>query len=74
MIGKFYHTTLQFCLKVTKTFNHYKLVKNMVKKDPDYKKPQDQKSFGAFLKKSAPIYLGLIGATQKPVKKVIPST
>jgi hypothetical protein len=33
----------------------------MVKKDPDYKKPQDQKSFGAFLKKRAPIYLGLIG-------------
>ena len=33
----------------------------MVKKDPDYKKPQDPKSFGAFLKKRAPIYLGLIG-------------
>ena len=33
----------------------------MVKKDPDYKKPQDSKSFGAFLKKRAPIYLGLIG-------------
>ena len=33
----------------------------MVKKDPSYKKPQDPKSFGAFLKKRAPIYLGLIG-------------
>ena len=33
----------------------------MVKKDPDYKKPQNPKSFGAFLKKRAPIYLGLIG-------------
>ena len=33
----------------------------MVKKNPDYKKPQDPKSFGAFLKKRAPIYLGLIG-------------
>ena len=33
----------------------------MVKKDPNYKKPQDSKSFGAFLKKRAPIYLGLIG-------------
>ena len=33
----------------------------MVKKDPAYKKPQDPKSFGAFLKKRAPIYLGLIG-------------
>jgi hypothetical protein len=33
----------------------------LVKKDPDYKKPQDSKSFGAFLKKRAPIYLGLIG-------------
>ena len=33
----------------------------MVKKDPNYKKPQDPKSFGAFLKKRAPIYLGLIG-------------
>ena len=33
----------------------------MAKKDPDYKKPQDPKSFGAFLKKRAPIYLGLIG-------------
>ena len=33
----------------------------MAKKDPDYKKPQDPKSFGAFLKKRAPIYLGLLG-------------
>ena len=33
----------------------------MVKKDPDYKKQQNPKSFGAFLKKRAPIYLGLIG-------------
>ena len=33
----------------------------MVKKDHGYKKPQDPKSFGAFLKKRAPIYLGLIG-------------
>ena len=33
----------------------------MTKKDPNYKKPQDPKSFGAFLKKRAPIYLGLIG-------------
>ena len=33
----------------------------MAKKDPNYKKPQDPKSFGAFLKKRAPIYLGLIG-------------
>ena len=33
----------------------------MVKKDPNYKKPQNSKSFGAFLKKRAPIYLGLIG-------------
>ena len=33
----------------------------MVKKDPTYKKPQDPKSFGAFLKKRAPIYLGLLG-------------
>ena len=33
----------------------------MVKKDSGYKKPQDPKSFGAFLKKRAPIYLGLIG-------------
>ena len=33
----------------------------MVKKDHDYKKPQNPKSFGAFLKKRAPIYLGLIG-------------
>ena len=33
----------------------------MVKKDPNYKKPQNPKSFGAFLKKRAPIYLGLIG-------------
>ena len=33
----------------------------MVKKDSDYKKPQNPKSFGAFLKKRAPIYLGLIG-------------
>ena len=33
----------------------------MGKKDPSYKKPQDPKSFGAFLKKRAPIYLGLIG-------------
>ena len=33
----------------------------MVKKDSNYKKPQDKKSFGAFLKKRAPIYLGLIG-------------
>ena len=33
----------------------------MVKKNHSYKKPQDQKSFGAFLKKRAPIYLGLIG-------------
>jgi hypothetical protein len=33
----------------------------LVKKDPNYKKPQDSKSFGAFLKKRAPIYLGLIG-------------
>ena len=61
MIGKSYHITLQFFQKVTKTFNHNKLLKNMVKKDPNYKKPQDPKSFGAFLKKRAPIYLGLIG-------------
>jgi len=33
----------------------------LVKKDSGYKKPQDPKSFGAFLKKRAPIYLGLIG-------------
>ena len=33
----------------------------MTKKDSNYKKPQDPKSFGAFLKKRAPIYLGLIG-------------
>jgi len=33
----------------------------LVKKDPNYKKPQNPKSFGAFLKKRAPIYLGLIG-------------
>ena len=33
----------------------------MAKKDSDYKKPQDPKSFVAFLKKRAPIYLGLIG-------------
>ena len=33
----------------------------MVKKDSNYKKPKDPKSFGAFLKKRAPIYLGLIG-------------
>jgi len=33
----------------------------LVKKDSDYKKPQNPKSFGAFLKKRAPIYLGLIG-------------
>ena len=33
----------------------------MVKKDPNYKKPQAPKSFGAFLKKRAPIYLGLLG-------------
>jgi hypothetical protein len=33
----------------------------LVKKEPDYKKPQNPKSFGAFLKKRAPIYLGLIG-------------
>ena len=33
----------------------------MAKKDPNYKKPQDPKSFSAFLKKRAPIYLGLIG-------------
>jgi len=33
----------------------------LVKKDSNYKKPQDPKSFGAFLKKRAPIYLGLIG-------------
>ena len=33
----------------------------MAKKDPNYKKPQNPKSFGAFLKKRAPIYLGLIG-------------
>jgi len=33
----------------------------LVKKDHDYKKPQNPKSFGAFLKKRAPIYLGLIG-------------
>ena len=33
----------------------------MVKKDPNYKKPQNPKSFGAFLKKRAPIYFGLIG-------------
>ena len=33
----------------------------MVKKEPDYKKPQNPKSFAAFLKKRAPIYLGLIG-------------
>ena len=61
MIGKSCHITLQFFQKVTKTFNHNKLLKNMVKKDPNYKKPQDPKSFGAFLKKRAPIYLGLIG-------------
>jgi len=61
MIGKSCHITLQLFQKVTKTFNHNKLLKNMVKKDPSYKKPQDPKSFGAFLKKRAPIYLGLIG-------------
>jgi hypothetical protein len=33
----------------------------LVKKDSNYKKPQDPKSFVAFLKKRAPIYLGLIG-------------
>ena len=33
----------------------------MVKKDPNYRKSQNPKSFGAFLKKRAPIYLGLIG-------------
>tara|TARA_B110000014_G_scaffold32483_1_gene20467 strand:- start:76 stop:585 length:510 start_codon:yes stop_codon:yes gene_type:complete len=33
----------------------------LAKKDPNYKKPQDPKSFSAFLKKRAPIYLGLIG-------------
>jgi len=33
----------------------------LVKKDPNHKKPQDPKSFGAFLKKRAPIYLGLLG-------------
>ena len=33
----------------------------MAKKDPNYKKPPNPKSFGAFLKKRAPIYLGLIG-------------
>jgi hypothetical protein len=33
----------------------------LVKKDPNYKKPQNPKSFVAFLKKRAPIYLGLIG-------------
>jgi hypothetical protein len=33
----------------------------LAKKDTNYKKPQDPKSFGAFLKKRAPIYLGLIG-------------
>ena len=61
MIGKSCHITLQFFQKVTKTFNHNKLLKNMAKKDPNYKKPQNPKSFGAFLKKRAPIYLGLIG-------------
>jgi hypothetical protein len=33
----------------------------LVKKNTNYKKPQDPKSFGSFLKKRAPIYLGLIG-------------
>ena len=60
-VGKLYHITPQFYLRVTKTFNRNKLLKNMTKKDPSYKKPQDPKSFGAFLKKRAPIYLGLIG-------------
>ncbi len=33
----------------------------MVKKNSESKKPQEPKSFGAFLKKRAPIYLGLLG-------------
>ena len=33
----------------------------MVKKEFDSKKPQEPKSFAAFLKKRAPIYLGLLG-------------
>ena len=33
----------------------------MVKKNFDSKKPQEPKSFAAFLKKRAPIYLGLLG-------------
>jgi hypothetical protein len=33
----------------------------LVKKNLDSKKPQEPKSFAAFLKKRAPIYLGLLG-------------
>ena len=33
----------------------------MVKKNFESKKPQEPKSFAAFLKKRAPIYLGLLG-------------
>ncbi len=33
----------------------------MVKKNSESKKPQEPKSFAAFLKKRAPIYLGLLG-------------
>ena len=33
----------------------------LVKKNSESKKPQEPKSFAAFLKKRAPIYLGLLG-------------
>ena len=45
-------------LRLLIVLNFWKI---LVKKDPNYKKPQDPKSFGAFLKKRAPIYLGLLG-------------
>ena len=36
-------------------------IQTLVKKNSESKKPQEPKSFAAFLKKRAPIYLGLLG-------------
>jgi len=60
MTGKSYHITLQFSLKATRLLIIKISRQTLVKKDFS-DKPQEPKSFAAFLKKRAPIYLGLLG-------------
>ena len=61
MTGKSYHITLQFSLKATRLLIIKISRQILAKKNFESKKPQEPKSFASFLKKRAPIYLGLLG-------------